>query len=33
MANLYDNDLKPKILPMEDTDPELAEKAQNFFQW
>lgn len=33
MASLYDNDLKPEILPLEDTDPALADKAEQFFLW
>jgi hypothetical protein len=33
LASLFDNDLKPKIYPLEDADPAEAEKAERFFLW
>lgn len=33
MTSLYDNDLRPKVFPLEDTDPKDAEMAQKFFSW
>lgn len=33
MASLYDNDLRPKIFPMEEVDPQAVDDAQMFFQW
>jgi hypothetical protein len=33
MASLYDNDLRPKIFPMEEVDPQTVDDAQLFFQW
>lgn len=33
MASLYDNDLRPKIFPMEEVDAQAVDDAQMFFQW
>lgn len=33
MASLYDNDLRPKVFPMEEVDPKVVDDAQLFFQW
>ena len=33
MASLYDNDLRPKVFPMEEVDPQIIDDAQLFFQW
>ena len=33
MASLYDNDLRPKVFPMEEVDPKIVDDAQLFFQW
>ena len=33
MASLYDNDLRPKVFPMEEVDPQVVDDAQLFFQW
>lgn len=33
LASLFDNDLKPKIYPLEDAEPEVAEQAERFFNW
>jgi hypothetical protein len=33
MASLYDNDLRPKVFPMEEVDPQIVDDAQLFFQW
>lgn len=33
MASLYDNDLKPKIYPIDKVDPEVVDNAEKFFQW
>ena len=33
MASLYDNDLRPKIYPMEEVEPSTVDDAQLFFQW
>ena len=32
MASLYDNDLRPKVFPMEEVDPQIVDDAQLFFQ-
>lgn len=32
MASLYDNDLRPKVFPMEEVDPRVVDDAQLFFQ-
>lgn len=32
MASLYDNDLRPKVFPMEEVDPKVVDDAQLFFQ-
>lgn len=33
MASLYDNDLRPKVFPMEEVDPKIVDDTQLFFQW
>lgn len=33
MASLYDNDLRPKVFPMEEVDAQAVDDAQMFFQW
>lgn len=33
MDSLYDNDLRPKVFPMEDVDPKVVDDAERFFQW
>ena len=33
MASLYDNDLRPKVYPMEEVEPQIVDDAQLFFQW
>ena len=33
MASLYDNDLRPKVFPMEEVDPKIVDNTQLFFQW
>lgn len=33
MASLYDNDLRPKVFPVEDVEPEKVDNAERFFQW
>ena len=33
MASLYDNDLRPKVFPMEEVDPQVVDNTQLFFQW
>ena len=33
MASLYDNDLRPKVFPMEEVDPQIVDDTQLFFQW
>ena len=33
MASLYDNDLRPKVFPMEEVDPQIVDDAELFFQW
>ena len=33
MASLYDNDLRPKIFPVEDIDADIVDNAERFFQW
>lgn len=33
MASLYDNDLRPKVFPMEEVDASIVDDAQMFFQW
>ena len=33
MASLYDNDLRPRVYPMEEVDPQVVDNAQLFFQW
>lgn len=33
MASLYDNDLRPKVFPMEEVDTKVLENAERFFQW
>lgn len=33
MASLYDNDLRPKVFPMEEVDTSVVDDAQLFFQW
>lgn len=33
MASLYDNDLRPKVFPMEEVDANVVDDAQLFFQW
>ena len=32
MASLYDNDLRPKVFPMEEVEPQIVDDAQLFFQ-
>jgi hypothetical protein len=32
MASLYDNDLRPKVFPMEEVDPQIVDDTQLFFQ-
>ncbi|MBO7694557.1 MAG: hypothetical protein J6T10_18225 [Methanobrevibacter sp.] len=33
IAGLYDNDLRPKIFPMEEVDPKVVDDTQLFFSW
>ena len=33
IAGLYDNDLRPKIFPMEEMDPKIVDDTQLFFSW
>lgn len=33
MTSLYDNDLRPKVFPMEETDPKVVDDAEMFMQW
>lgn len=33
MAALYDNDLRPKVFPMEEVEAQIVDDAQMFFQW
>ena len=33
MASLYDNDLRPKVFPMEEVDAQVVDDTQLFFQW
>ena len=33
MASLYDNDLRPKVFPMEEVNPQIVDDTQLFFQW
>lgn len=33
MASLFDNDLRPKVFPMESVDAQVVDNAQMFFQW
>lgn len=33
MTSLYDNDLRPKVFPMEETDPNVVDDAEMFMQW
>lgn len=33
MTSLYDNDLRPKVFPMEEMSPDDVDKAEMFMQW
>ena len=33
MTSLYDNDLRPKVFPMEEMDPNIVDESEMFMQW